>query len=129
MPTISGKDGHVKIGAADVAEITAWSLNTTSNNPAYASSSTGGYKRRVSGVKDATGSIAFKLDPADPVTDDFDEGDHVTLLLYVDATRFYSVPAVIDAINLEVDIDSGDIIGGRAEFSANGAWTKPDYGA
>ena len=129
MPTISGKDGTVKIGSTPVAEITAWSLSTTSNNPAYASSSTGGYKKRVAGVKDASGSIAFKLDPADPVTDDFDEGDHVTLLLHVDAARFYSVPAVIDSIHLEVDIDSGDIIGGRAEFSSNGAWTKPNYGA
>ena len=128
MSTISGKDGKVRIGAQDVAEITGWSLSTTSQNSAYASSSTGGYKRRVAGVKDATGNLRFKLDPANPLTTAFDEGDSVTLLLYIDATLFYSVPALIDSVRLEVDIDSGDVVGGTAEFSASGAWTKPAYG-
>jgi hypothetical protein len=127
MATFSGKDGKVLIGATPLADITAWTLRTLSGNPAYASSSTGGYRKRVPGVKDAQGTVRFKLNPADPITDDLDAGAAVTLLLYVDATRFYTVPAVIDALRLEVDIDSGDIVGGVAEFSANGAWTKPTY--
>ncbi len=128
MATISGKDGKVMIGPAALADITRWTFNTTSNNPAYASSSTAGYRRRVAGVKDGGGRIAFKLDPADPVSDSLNEGDQVTLLLYLDATHFYTVPAVIDALELEVDISTGDVLGGTAAFSTNGAWTKPDYG-
>lgn len=127
MSTFSGKDGKVLIGGTALADITRWSLRTSAQNSAYASSSTGGYKKRVPGVKDASGSIAFKLNTADPITGDFDEGSAVTLLLYLDGTRFYSVPAVIDALKLEVDIDSGQVVGGVAEFSANGAWTKPSY--
>ena len=127
MATISGKNGKVMVGAAALADITQWTFNTTSNNAAYASSSTGGYKKRVAGVKDGSGNAAFKLDPADPITDAINEGDAVTLLLHLDATNFYSVPAVIDAVRLEVDIDTGDVVGGVAEFSANGAWTKPAY--
>jgi hypothetical protein len=127
MSVISGKDGKILIGATTLADITGWTLRTVSHNSAYASSSTGGHRKRVAGVKDAAGSIAFKLNTADPLTDDFVEGSAVTLLLHLDATRYYSVPAVIDALRLEVDIDRGDVIGGTAEFSANGAWTKPSY--
>jgi hypothetical protein len=127
MSVISGKEGKVLIGATTLADITGWTLRTVSHNPAYASSATAGHRKRVSGVKDATGSIAFKLNLADPITDDFAEGSAVTLLLHLDATRFYSVPAVIDALRLEVDIDRGEVIGGTAEFSADGAWTKPSY--
>ncbi|MBI2826706.1 MAG: hypothetical protein HYX69_18700 [Planctomycetia bacterium] len=127
MSTISGKDGKVLIGATALAEITDWTFRATSNNQAYASSSTGGYRKRVPGVKDGSGTIGFKLDPADPITDDLDEGAAVTLLLYLDATHFYTVPAVIDAIHLAVDITSGDVLGGTAMFSASGAWTKPNY--
>jgi hypothetical protein len=127
MATISGKDGKVLIGSTPLAEITDWTFHTTSVNHAYASSSTGGYRQRVPGVKDAAGNIGFKLDPTNPITDDFDEGSAVTLLLYLDATHFYTVPAVIDTIQLAVDISSGDVLGGTAMFSASGAWTKPSY--
>ncbi|MGE3406806.1 MAG: hypothetical protein AB7I37_08335 [Pirellulales bacterium] len=127
MSTFSGKDGKVLIGGTSLADITHWSLRTLSHNSAYASSSTGGHKKRVPGIKDASGTIAFKLNTSDPITDDFDEGSSVTLLLHLDATRYYSVPAVIDAIRLEVDIDSGQVVGGVAEFSGNGAWTKASY--
>lgn len=127
MATISGKNGKVMIGDAALAEITDWTFHTTSVNHAYASSSTGGYRRRVAGVKDGSGTIGFKLDPDDPLTDAFDEGSSATLLLYLDETHYYTVPAVIDSLQLGVDISSGDVLSGTAQFSADGAWTKPSY--
>jgi hypothetical protein len=127
MATISGKDGRVKIGATTLAEITKWTLTTTSSNPAYASSATQGWKTRRGGVRDAKGEIRFKLDFSDPITDDFNEGDSVTLLLYLDATRFYTVPAIIDSLAWEVDVNSGDVIGGTAEYGVTGPITKPTY--
>jgi hypothetical protein len=51
----------------------------------------------------------------------------VTLLLYLDAVRFYSVPALIESIHMQVEIDGGDLVGGQAEFSTSGVWTKPTY--
>lgn len=129
MATISGKNGKVMIGATPLAEITDWTFHASSHNPAYASSSTGGYRKRVAGVKDGSGHIGFKLDPDSPITNNFDEGSSVTLLLHLDATRYYSVPAVIDALQLAVDVSSGDVLGGMAMFSVNGAWTKPTYGS
>lgn len=129
MPTISGKDGKVKLGSATLADITHWKFRTTAGLAAYASSATGGYKRRVAGIKDGGGTLEGKLDPGHAVSDDFEEGAAVTLLLYIDATRFYSVPAIIETFRLEVDIDRGDIVGWQADFSTNGAWTKPNYDA
>jgi hypothetical protein len=127
MATISGKNGRIKIGSTTLADITLWQLTTKAGNPAYASSATQGWKTRREGVRDASGTVRFKLDLADPITDDFDEGDAVTLLLHLDATRFYTVPAIIDSLAWEVDINDGDVIGGVAEFSSTGPITKPTY--
>jgi hypothetical protein len=127
MALETGDDGKVLIGGTPLADITAWSLETTARGVAYASSTTGGYRKRLPGVKEGRGRIQFKLDVANPLTNQFNEGTAVTLLLYLDATRFYSVPAVIDSIQIEVDIDGGELIGGEAAFSTDGAWTKPAY--
>src|SRR5437762_10524679 len=125
MSLETGDDGRVLIGSTPLADITAWSLETTTRGVSYASSASGGYRWRLTGVKEGRGRIAFKLDVANPLTNQFDEGSSVTLLLYLDATRFYSVPAVIDSLQMQVDIDGGELIGGQAEFTTNGAWTKP----
>ncbi len=127
MPLETGDDGKVLIGGAPLADITAWSLETTTRSVAYASSATGGYRKRLPGVKEGHGRIRFRLDVASPLTNHINEGSAVTLLLYLDATRFYSVPAVLDSLQIEVDIDGGELIGGQADFSTDGAWTKPVY--
>jgi hypothetical protein len=126
VPVLRG-DGKVKIGTTTLADITHWTLRTQALLSSYASSATAGYRRRVAGVKEGSGTLDGKLDPDDPISDDFDEGASVTLLLHLDATRFYTVPAVIESFRLEVDIDSGDVLGWHAEFSTNGGWTKPNY--
>jgi hypothetical protein len=125
MATFSGKDGKILIGSTTLAEITGWTLTTSSNNPAYASSATAGHKTRRGGVKDFTGSIQAKIDPADPLTNDFDEGSMVTLLLYLNATDFFTCPSIIDSLEWNVDINDGDVVGVTAQFSATAAPTKP----
>ena len=127
MSLETGDEGKVLIGGTPLADITAWSLETTTRSAAYASSATGGYRKRLAGVKEGRGRIQFKLDVASPLTNTLDEGSAVTLLLYLDGTRFYSVPAVIDSLQIEVDIDGGELIDGQADFSTNGAWTKPTF--
>lgn len=127
MSTISGKDGKIMIGATKIADITRWNFKTTADTTRYASSATNGYKKSVAGSKSGDGSIEFKLDMADPITDDFDEGDEVILLLHLDETRYYTVPATIKDIDIGVTIDGGEVIAGTANFESNGAWTKPTY--
>jgi len=123
---VSGKSGQVLIGSASIGEVTKWSATFEAVSSRYASSATGGYKASIPGVKAGSGSIDFKLDTlaASPVL----EGASVTLLLYVDSTHFYTVPAVIKNFKVEVNIDSGEVVGGSADFDTNGAWTEPTWG-
>ncbi|MHC4406550.1 MAG: hypothetical protein ACYTG0_43550 [Planctomycetota bacterium] len=123
---ISGKDGLVKAGAGgtQIAEITGWRFTKTSNNPAWASSDTGGYKTRVAGVKDGSGSIDFKYSTATAQHTLIAEGTLVTLELYRNASLYISVPAVIDSISDEVDINDGDTVSGSADFSITAAWSE-----
>ena len=128
MATKSGKDGQVLIGSTPLAAITHWSLRTTAHNPAHASSATAGAKTRDPGVRDSSGSLRFLLDFTRPITEQFVEGSRVTLKLYLDQVRFYTVPAIIDAVEFaDVDIDDGRTIGGRAFFSGTGPVTLPNY--
>lgn len=121
----SGKDGTVKIGSTDVCEIRNWKFNPKSNNPKYASNKTSGYKRTVAGVKEATGSMSGAWDNANDFLAVVDVGTDVTLKLYTNTTKFFSVPAVIDDVSVNVDVDNGEIVGWDANFSSNGAWTNP----
>ena len=127
MALETGDDGKVMIGGTALADITEWSFETTARSVAYASSATLGYRKRIAGAKEGRGRIAFKLNVDEAITNQFDEGSEVTLRLYLDATRFYTVPAVIDNVAMGVEIDGGALVGGTAAFSTNGAWTKPSY--
>ena len=123
---VSGKSGKVLIGSNSIGEVTKWSATFEASSSRYASSATGGYKASLSGVKSGSGSIDFKLDTlaASAVL----EGASATLLLYVDATHFYTVPATIKNFKVEVNIDSGEVVGAAADFDTNGAWTEPTWG-
>jgi hypothetical protein len=110
---ISGKSG-----SANGANVTSWSFNPTSNNPAFATESTGGYKDRVAGIQDGSGSIEGKWDGSA----DFTVGAEVTMTLS-DGTNSYSVPAIIDSYSVEVNATDGEPVSWSADFSINGAWT------
>lgn len=125
MAAISGKNGKVLAGAVQLAHITGWSLNPTSNNPDWASSDTSGTKNRVAGITDSSGSFDFKWDSTSEIWDTLTEGTEVTLNLYLSATVFIIVPAIIDGISFEVDINDGDTVSGTADFSQSAAITYP----
>lgn len=121
----SGKDGTVKIGSTDVAEIRNWKFNPKSNNPKYASNKTSGYKRTVAGVKEGSGSMSGAWDHAIDFLSVVDVGTSADLKLYTDTTHFFLVPSVIDDCSINVDVDNGEIVSWDSNFSANGAWTNP----
>jgi hypothetical protein len=64
-------------------------------------------------------------DPADPIENYFVEGSSVTLLLYYTAAKFYSVPAIIEKLNIEDDIAEGTPVPWTADFGTNGQWDLP----
>jgi hypothetical protein len=120
---ISGKDGQVLVGDAVVAEVTRWRLQKDAATRRYASNATGGCKRTLPGVQSGGGSIEFKWDAEAPSP--VAQGAAITLLLFLDATHFYSVPAVVQTVKLLVDIDTGEPIGGAAEFETDCPWIEP----
>jgi|TARA_R110000824_G_scaffold120382_5_gene275661 hypothetical protein len=118
MAVISGKNGTVNFGGAQ-SDATGWSLALTSNNPAYGSSDTSGYKKRVGGIKDWSGSYSAKLDGTSvPVA-----GASVAVSFSTDGTNTWSGTAVCDSVNIEVDMDDGDVVGYSVDFSGNSVVT------
>ena len=115
MTVYSGKGGTCSDGGD---QITSWSLSITSNNSSWGSTSTNGYKDRVVGVKEGSGSIEGKWNGSAPFT----VGESTTLTLGTGSGTF-GVPCLIDGLSLDVNIDDGEVVGWSAEFSSNGAIT------
>ena len=122
---ISGKDGDVKIGTTSINEIKKWSFNPKVNTQRYASNKTGGYKCTIPGTKEATGTLSGVYTATNSHINVIDVGTMVTLKLYITATLYFSVPAVITDYKLDVDLDNGEIVGWEASFESDGAWTNP----
>lgn len=127
MGAVSGQYAKIMIGSSNVVECTGWSWERSVADHAYASCATGGWKKRVAGTKDHTGSLNGKFDPTDEIEGYFDEGDLVTLKLYVSTTAYYSVPAMITSLSIETNVDEGDIIPWTANFGGNGAWSSSGF--
>lgn len=125
MAGISGKNGKIMIGSSNLTDCTGWTFDREVEIHKYGSCSSNGFKKKVDGTKDGMGTISGKYDPDDPIEDYIEEGDHVTLLLYVDASKFYSVPAIIAKLSVKVDVDSGEPVSWDADFEADGQWTLP----
>lgn len=125
---VSGRYGDVKIGSTQVCDVQKWSFSPKVEIHSYASNCTNQAKVKIVGVKDGTGTIDGLYNPADPIMATLDVGTSVTLKLYITATVFYSIPAIIDSLKVDVDIDSGNFVTWAAGFQSSGAWTNPIAG-
>jgi hypothetical protein len=123
MAVESGKDGKILIGATPIADITGWEFDKECHTTRYGSSATGGFRKTVAGVKQGQGTIEFKWDSAaaSPIL----EGTSATLLLHLNATEKFTIPAIIKNFRVRVDINTGEVTAGAAAFETDGAWTEP----
>jgi len=123
MTFVSGKDGTLFVNDLEVIPITNWTIECTSAGKSYTANDTGGFKRRVVGVKDSRGSFELKLCSGEdlPVC----EGSSVTLELHTDdsGNNFYSLTAIVEKMSLEVDIDRGTVVTCVINFVGNGPIT------
>jgi hypothetical protein len=126
VSAVSGELGKAVVDGNLVARITSWSVNRQSNESAWGDSDSGGYTNRKRARRDATGSIAGKLDEDDYQYNVFDDGDIVTLALWEDATRYWAFPsALIQNFQLEFNPDTKEVVGWTADFGADGIYYKP----
>lgn len=119
----SGKDGTVKIGATAVALVTGWDVDFETNVYESANNETAGYKAATAGVKRVSGRIKGEWNSAAALT--ITSGTAATLLLYLNASEFFTIPAVVKKLHVEVDVNDGNVTLYDAEFVGNGAWTEP----
>jgi len=119
---ISGKSGKVYVDAVEVADVRNWKVNRASDNKEYASSSTAGWKKRVAGNRDWSGSFEVYLQDGD-MTLAFDDGDDITLILQTDSGQTFTGPAIVDGIDYDDNIEGGDPVAGTVNFSGDGAYT------
>jgi hypothetical protein len=127
MSTVSGRNGRLFVDGTAIGDLTAWRFTTTADSISYASSATGGFRRRLAGARHGFGVIAFVLDLLNPATLSLAPGDLVSLQLDIDSTHYYQVSASIDTVQLAVEVNQAEPVAGTADFSTNGAWIEPEY--
>lgn len=125
MAAVSGQYGKIVIGSSNVVECMGWSFKRAPSIKPYASCATSGYKKRVVGTREGSGNLKGMQDPSDPIENFFVDGSSVTLKLYYTAAKFYSVPAIIESLDIDVDIDDGSPVPWAADFGTDGGWTLP----
>ncbi|MGQ9576490.1 MAG: hypothetical protein ACUVUC_14350 [Thermoguttaceae bacterium] len=120
MPILSGKDGTVRLGQAELLEVTFWQLEKTACNRSYTANDTGGARVRVAGATDCRGRLVVQATESAKIA--LAEGDLVRLTLHVDGSgeNFYELSAIVDSIRLQVDISEGRPVGYAIGFSGSG---------
>lgn len=106
MPTtpISGKDGKVTYGAgANTLGITKWTLKKKGNTQDVSNTTDG--RRRIKGLPDAEGDVEGHVDSAADLSATLAEGDVVTLKLYTDGTKFYSLTAIVEELEFSNEVE------------------------
>lgn len=121
MSAFSGKDGTVLIGEKAVNEVTKFTIESKANVGKWGSNLSGGHKKALAGVREKTGTVEFKIPEGGSA--EIDDGDEVTLHLKPDGSADQTGLAVIESVSIDVDVDTGDPVGGSFTWHANGAWT------
>jgi hypothetical protein len=106
---IHGKDGLVKIGANTGVSISAWRIDSFGSQLFDASPLQNTWETLQDGLRSASGAILCDWDEADSnvqgaLLTAAEGGTTATLLLYVNATKYFSIPAYI-TLGAEVNVD------------------------
>lgn len=108
MAALAGRGGSVKIAANTVAEIDEWTYNPTADfydKTKFLDTS----RSHLLTLLDGTGSFKGRHDQTDTngqvaLRTAFLAGTQTTLLLYVDATHKYTVPALIKSHTIKAAV-------------------------
>lgn len=117
-------------GAIKLAEVTYWSFDSEAKYVSWASTTTPGYDRTVAGSRSATGLVRFKLDDTTAqytaAGGGVYEGQTVYLWLCLDGGSWFRFKrALITRVRVELDLDTGDVVAGEAEFRSDGEFGYP----
>ena len=72
----------------------------------------------MAGIKDTSGSYSAKFNASVPTV-----GSEAAGIFTLNGTKSWSLNLIIDSVNIEVDMDDGDVVGYSVDWSGNGAVT------
>jgi hypothetical protein len=123
---IGGTEGQATIDGVRVARLTNWSMNRSSSESAWGDSDSEGWTFRKTARHDGTGSLGGKFDDDNPPHNLFDDGDIVSLILWLNTTKYYAAPSArIQNFQLEVNQDTKEVVGWTADWGTDGKVYKP----
>ena len=124
---LTGRDGDFKISDVSVARCTSWAVNPTlASSSEWGDSDSAGFTNRAAGRKDCTFTAEGKFDTDTEVYDVFQPEDILAVKLYLNATLYWTFArAMCTDFNLNVNIDTEEIIGWSANFGADGIFLYP----
>jgi hypothetical protein len=121
---VHGKEGVVKLSSTAILNVSSWKANVG----AKIDEVTGigdTWTKRMTGVKDITGSISCYLDPGDTTGQEvlraaaLGGSTQASLGLFVDATHNYSGSALL---TMSVNVSQGAVSTVDFDFSSTGTW-------
>ena len=122
---VTGTGGAVRIGTDKVAEIANWSLDLGADDIDITSFDSQGWRERMQGIKEWSGSFEGNFDPTDTtgqaaLINAWISGDSVTLELQVNSSIKFSGDAFVTP-SIETPVD--DKVSFSCDFSGTGELT------
>ncbi len=120
MSLLTGKDGTLRLGGAEVLHLANWQIEKTAATKTYTANDTGGARARLASAKDSSGRLEIKATDSGHLP--LAEGDVVALALHADGSgqNYYALSAVINSVRVEVDIANAKPVAYIIHFSGNG---------
>jgi len=119
--------GNATLGtgpAVHIPDVKKWTCNPKAENQAYASSDSAGWKQRVKGILDCSGTIdCLVTDDATLMSIGIIPGAKIPILtLLLNGTVNFVGPAIIDDVSFDINVESGEIEGATITWSGDGEW-------
>lgn len=128
---IAGYGGGVYLDSTKVAEIANWSLDMSADDIDITSFDSEGWRERMQGIKEWSGSFEGNFDPTDSagqaaLINAWLSGEEVTLELQVNSTVKFSGDALVTP-SIETPVD--DKASFSCDFQGTGALTPTGIGS
>ena len=127
MAGISAKSGTITAGGVEMNNVRNITITETSDNKAYATNDTDGQMNRVAGHLDWSGSLELYAESGTLIVpNSMAAGGAFVLIAKSDGTKNVSGTAIIDSVENNIDVESGDLVSVTINFSGNSVLARAD---
>jgi hypothetical protein len=124
---VMGDLGEIVADGTAIAMATQFSVNPKRGESAWGDSDSAGYTHRKGARKDCTGSLEGKFNSVNPpYSYPVYIDDEPELVLWMTTTLYWDIPCgVITTMQLQVNMDSKEVVGWTADWGASGIFYYP----